>query len=117
MEEHELTPKQRKWLEASRKIGPGPMTKTERQTLERLYTDMLPREQQELQRHIQEKFAKAQAERDAASGSESDTERQINPDDPTSVMERRVWSEPSPGLKKALTKPMNPRQRSSDDKS
>lgn len=58
MEEHQLTDKQRKWLEASRKIGRTAMTKSERQTLERLYADMLPREQQDSAAYIREKFGK-----------------------------------------------------------
>jgi hypothetical protein len=53
LEEKDLSEKQRKWLEASGKIGPGAMTKSERQTLERLYAEMLPKEQQELQQYIQ----------------------------------------------------------------
>ncbi len=62
LEEHKLTEKQRKWLEASQRIGPGAMTKTERQLLERLYADMLPREQQELAAYIEAKFAKKETD-------------------------------------------------------
>lgn len=95
MDEKDLTPKQRRWLEASRKIGPGAMTRTERQTLERLYADMLPTEQQALHRYIQEHFGK------------KDDDREAKPtvQDPTELMERRVWTPPSDGLRKALARP------------
>lgn len=90
LEENQLTQKQRKWLEASRRIGPGTMTKTERQSLEKLYTDMLPREQQELAAFIQEKFGKA--------GSQ-ETDGDI-----LDTMQRKVWNSPSSGLRSVLTK-------------
>jgi len=95
LDEKDLTPKQRKWLEASRKIGPGAMTKTERQTLERLYADMLPTEQQALLRYIQAQFGK------------KDDDRETEPavQDPTELMEHRVWTPPSNGLRKAFAKP------------
>ncbi|MDQ7783147.1 MAG: hypothetical protein RDU20_09720 [Desulfomonilaceae bacterium] len=96
MDEMDLTPKQRKWLEASQRIGPGAMTRTERETLERLYADMLPAEQQELQRYIQEKFAKEKDE----------TETTPDVQDPIDLMERRVWTPPSAGLRKAFAKPL-----------
>ncbi|MFH1113567.1 MAG: hypothetical protein V1792_06565 [Pseudomonadota bacterium] len=92
MEDKDLTPKQRKWLEASRKIGPGAMTKTERKTLDRLYADMLPAEQQELLQYIQEKFGKKK----------EGQEDEPTVEEPTHLMERRVWTPPSEGLKKAL---------------
>lgn len=92
MEEKDLTPRQRKWLEASRKIGPLAITKTERETLEKLYADMLPQEQQELQQYIQEKYGKEDDEQ----------EPQEPKHDPTKLMEARVWAAPSEGLKRAL---------------
>lgn len=82
MIEDRLSQKQRKWLDASRKIGPGPMTRTERELLERLYAEMLPSEQQELHRYIQENAAKQEEQAD----------------DPIAAMEKRVWSQPSPKL-------------------
>jgi hypothetical protein len=87
LDEKDLTPKQRKWLEASRKIGSLAMTKSERQTLERLYADMLPQEQQDLLQYVQDTFGKKSDETEP---------------DPTSIMEARVWSTPSAGLKKAF---------------
>lgn len=101
MDESRLTEKQRKWLEASKRIGPGPMTKSERQTLERLYSEMLPREQQDLYRHIQESYAK------------TDTE-EIPEDDPISIMEKRTWNEPSPGLIRAFSKTQRTRPRTTE---
>jgi len=101
LDESRLTEKQRKWLEASKKIGPGPMTKSERQTLERLYAEMLPREQQDLYNHIRESYAKA------------DTE-QVPEEDPISIMEQRAWNEPSPGLMKAFSRPQKARPRKTE---
>ncbi len=95
MDEKDLTRKQRRWLEASRKIGPGAMTRTERQTLERLYADLLPAEQQALLRYIQEEFGK---EKD-------DQQSEPTVPDPTELMERRVWTPPSQALRKAFAKP------------
>lgn len=86
MDESRLTQKQRKWLDASRKIGPGPMTKTERELLERLYAEMLPSEQQELYQYIQEMTGKQEEQAD----------------DPIAAMERRVWSQPSRKLLNTL---------------
>jgi len=105
LDEKDLTPKQRKWLEASRKIGSGAMTKTERQTLERLYADMLPAEQQGLQRYIQEQFGKKKDE----PGSKP------SPPDPTELMERRVWTPPSDGLRRAFAKPASKSRTSGED--
>ncbi|MEW6532115.1 MAG: hypothetical protein AB1473_14860 [Thermodesulfobacteriota bacterium] len=90
MEEDQLTEKQKKWLEASRKIGKGPMTKTERQTLERLYADMLPREQQELYEYIQEKYPP----KGKPTGEE----------DLLALMEKREWHKPSQKLRNAFAK-------------
>lgn len=92
MNEKDLTQKQRKWLETSKKIGPGPLTPSERKTLEKLYADMLPSEQQDLFEHIKEKFGKD--DRNATNIKE----------DPISRMENMIWSEPSQGLKKVFGK-------------
>ena len=86
VEEEHLTEGQRKWLQASREIGPGPMTKSERLRLEALYAEMLPKEQQDLAQYIEEKFAK--------------TEEKI--EDPIEKMARRVWLEPSTKLRETL---------------
>lgn len=92
--EDQLTRPQKDWLEASRKIGPGAMTKSERLLLEELYAKMLPREQQELMEYIQEEF-----------GSKESSEDGDTPvDEPTYRMEQREWAEPSEGLRKALGK-------------
>ena len=92
VEEDQLTHRQKKWLEASRKIGPGPVTKSERLLLEELYAKMLPQEQQELIEFIQEKF-----------GSAEDTSADSVPE-PTQLMEQREWVEPSERLKEVLEK-------------
>ncbi len=96
MDEKDLTPKQRQWLEASRKIGTWPLTKSEKQNLERLYTEMLPYEQQELSRFIQEKYA--------AKEDEKQPDEHTEDADPIETMMRRVWHEPSPALRTALSK-------------
>jgi len=98
LEEHKLTEKQRKWLEASQRIGPGAMTKTERQLLERLYADMLPREQQELAAYIEAKFGKNEPD-------SKDSEEK----DPIEKMRRKEWRPPSEALRSALAKPQTPR--------
>lgn len=105
MKEHELTEKQRKWLEASQRIGPGAMTKTERKTLETLYADMLPREQQELAAYIEAKFGKEKP--DAKDSEEKD---------PIEKMRRKEWHPPSKALRSALAKsqaPKSPRKNQS----
>ena len=84
MEEKDLTSKQRKWIDTSKKIGLGPMTKTERQTLNDLYADMLPAEQQELADYIEEKF-----------GYDVD-------ETPIKEQEEKEYAEPSNALKAAL---------------
>ncbi len=89
MSEARLTEGQRKWLQASREIGPGAMTKSERLRLEKLYADLLPAEQQELQDYIKENFGPQEGE--AA--------------DPIEEMARRVWRAPSEKLRKTLGKP------------
>lgn len=100
MEEKDLTEKQKRWLEASRRIGPGPMTKTERQTLEKLYADMLPAEQQELAKYINEKFGKKESKSNASQPQAAQPEKQ----DPIERMQKRIWSEPSDALKTAFSK-------------
>lgn len=96
MDERDLTQKQREWLEASKKIGPGPMTKTERTRLEKLYADMEPREQQDLYRFIQEKYGQQSSEKGVA-------EVQADTGDPIERMQSRIWHQPSNALKKALS--------------
>ena len=98
MDEPKLTPKQREWLELSRKIGPGPMTRTERESLERLYKEMLPREQQELFEYIRTNFGEKEEQRDEQS-------------DPLSEMERRIWHAPSKALRSALSRTATTRTR------
>lgn len=105
MEEHELTAKQRKWLEASRKIGPGAMTRTERETLERLYAGMLPKEQQELADYIQATFGK------------EEDDKEPREQEPTQRMERKVWNQPSSGLVSVLSKSQAPGRKPPGDKS
>jgi hypothetical protein len=116
LEESELSERQRKWLEASAKIGRGAMTKTERQSLERLYAEMLPAEQQELANYIQEKFGKkdeATAQSEPSNPAqettdESTLEPQEEDDDPIAQMERKAWKEPSKALLSAFSKPQKP---------
>jgi hypothetical protein len=105
VEEHQLTPKQRKWLEASHRIGPGTMTRTERETLERLYADMLPAEQQELRQYIEEKYGA----KDPGSQLEGILE------DPVERMQQKIWNAPSRGLAKALSTAMHPKRRPHSD--
>ncbi len=91
LDEQKLTPKQREWLELSRKIGPGPMTRTERESLERLYKEMLPREQQELFEYIRTHFGEKEKQEDEQA-------------DPIVEMERRIWHAPSKALRSALSR-------------
>lgn len=91
MDEKDLTEKQRRWLEASRKIGPGPMTKTERKSLEELYAEMLPLEQQELLRYIQENFGEKKSE-------------EAKEEDLIEKMASKVWRSPSDALRTAFAK-------------
>jgi hypothetical protein len=99
LEEHQLTEKQREWLQLSKKIGPGPMTRSERQALEKLYAEMLPREQQDLKRYLDEKFAQRQPQEPAEE------------EDPITEMEKRTWSPPSDGLRSALSKTQSVKTR------
>ncbi len=96
LNENDLTPGQLKWLEASKKIGLGRLTPTERQTLEKLYAELLPQEQQELFDYIKSKFGKE----------ESLTEQG---EDPITRMEKMVWSTPSDSLKSAFGKALKPK--------
>ena len=91
MNEQELTQKQQEWLTLSRKIGSGPMTKSEREALEKLYKEMLPREQQELFEFIEAHFAKKEGQEPEAK------------EDPISIMQRKAWTPPSPALRTALS--------------
>jgi hypothetical protein len=91
LKEQELTKKQSEWLALSKKIGPGPMTKSEREALEKLYKEMLPREQQELFEHVEAHFGKKES-------GEPEAE-----EDPISIMQRKIWTPPSPALRAALT--------------
>jgi hypothetical protein len=106
LKEEDLTEKQRAWLEGSRKIGPGPMTKSERVMLERLYADMLPAEQQQLAAYIKEKFGKK--------GNEKEEKHE---DDPITKMMERIWPETSPRLREALGKIRTLKPPSPGDKS
>jgi hypothetical protein len=105
LDESKLTPKQRKWLEASRKIGPGAMTRTERETLDRLYADMLPTEQQELKTYIEKHFG----EKEKKESEEKEME------DPTKRMEKKQWTPPSRALKTALSKVQVVKRTRSED--
>ncbi len=104
MKEPKLTRKQEEWLTLSKKVGPGPMTKTEREALEKLYKEMLPREQQDLYDYIENHFGKKGAE-------EPEVE------DPISIMQGRSWDAPSPALRAALSKTGASRPRPDKDKS
>ena len=92
MEEHQLTEKQREWLQLSKKIGPGPMTRSEREALERLYAEMLPREQQDLKQYLDQKLAQRQRQEPAEE------------EDLIKEMEKRTWPPPSDALRSALSK-------------
>jgi len=70
------------------------MTRTERESLERLYADMLPNEQQELKSYIEEQFGKKEKK--------EPEEKEV--DDPTKTMERKQWTPPSRALRSALSK-------------
>ncbi|MGD9818023.1 MAG: hypothetical protein AB7V04_04905 [Desulfomonilaceae bacterium] len=96
MTDTKLTPKQKKWLDASKKIGRGAMTKSEREMLEKLYASMLPAEQVGLKEYIEENF-----------GQKKDTNETV--EEPTVLMEKVTWSEPSEGLKGVIAKTQRPR--------
>lgn len=96
MQEKDLTEKQRHWLEASRMIGPGAMTKTERRLLEQLYADMEPRERQDLYHYIQTNFGDNDQEE------RGPTDKPVS-DDPITRMQEKMWHEPSKALKGVLS--------------
>jgi hypothetical protein len=98
LEEKDLSEKQREWLEASRKIGRVSMTKSERLLLERLFKEMLPQEQQQLQQFIQDKYGKKPEEEEQTEG------------DPIERMMQKTWSVPSEKFRSALarTQPSRP---------
>jgi len=105
LKEQELTQKQQEWLALSRKIGPGPMTKSEREALEKLYKEMLPREQQELFEHIEAHFGNKESP-----GPEAE-------EDPIAIMQRKAWTPPSPALRAALSGAGATRPRPGKDRS
>ena len=98
MEEHQLTEKQREWLQLSKKIGPGPMTRSERQALEKLYAELLPREQQDLKQYLDEKLAQRLSQ-------------EPSEEDPITEMEKRTWPAPSDALRSALSKTQSVKPR------
>jgi hypothetical protein len=108
LEEKDLTEKQREWLALSRKIGPGAMTKTERESLEKAYAEMMPKEQQDLHQYIVTTYGKKEKD---------DTDSDSASEDPIAVMEKMVWVAPSDSLKTALSKAQKPKPRSSGNKS
>lgn len=108
MEEKDLTEKQREWLALSQKIGPGAMTKSEREKLEKAYAAMLPREQQDLYNYIRETYGKKEDE---------ETSSESKPQDPIAEMEKIVWKAPSDRLKSALSKVQQAKPWSTRDKS
>jgi len=116
LDEKDLTKKQRRWLEASRKIGRGAITKSEREVLEQLYAEMLPAEQQELAAYIREKFEKKEPA-EQSSGLVKHEEGARREEDPTEHMERRVWAEPSEALRSALSRSIVPKKRLSENRS
>jgi hypothetical protein len=108
LEEKDLTEKQQAWLALSRKIGSGALTRSERETLEKAYAEMLPREQQDLYEHI---MAKSTDEKPG------DAESEDKPEDPIARMQEKVWQEPSEALRSKFSrlqvvKPRPPREGS-----
>lgn len=83
------------------------MTKSERETLERHFAEMLPKEQQDLQEYIRETFGK----KEPGSPAEDTME------DPIARMEQRTWAPPSSALKGALSKASLIRPGTSDKES
>ena len=112
MDEKNLSKRQKRWLEASKKIGRGAMTKTERETLERLYAEMLPAEQQELAEFIQEKYGKKELEKQPARVSAPE---EPDEEDPIERMQRKVWAEPSTALRSALAGSIAPKKKPSKE--
>ncbi len=108
MEEKDLTEKQREWLALSRKIGPGAMTKTERESLEKAYAEMMPKEQQDLHHYIMTTYGKKEKD---------ETDSESEPEDPITAMEKMIWAAPSDPLRTALSKTQNAKPWSSRNKS
>jgi hypothetical protein len=101
-----LTEKQRAWLTASWEIGRGPMTRSERRRLQKLYDDMSAEEQVSLRRYIQEHF-----------GTKDDEPSQPWEDEPIARMEHKQWPEPSPKMLDSLSKAQIVKPPSSGDES
>ncbi len=80
------------------------MTKSEREALEKLYKEMLPREQQGLYDYIQSHFGKKETEQPEA-------------EDPISIMQRKTWDTPSHAFRAALSKTGASRPRPDKEKS
>jgi hypothetical protein len=108
VDEKDLTEKQRDWLALSRKIGPGAMTKTERESLDKAYAEMLPKEQQDLYNYIMTTYHKEESE-EPQTGSKKE--------DPISEMEKIIWRTPSHPLRSALSKAQNAKPWSSRNRS
>ncbi len=98
MDEDKLTEKQRKWLAESKRIGPGPMTGTERKRLETLYAEMLPVEQQGLYDYILKTFGG-----DASAADEPPVDEDI-----IDKMSARIWHKPSEALRRTLGNALKP---------
>jgi hypothetical protein len=81
------------------------MTRTERETLERLYADMLPAEQQELQRYIQEKWGQKSVASELGNIVESPIDR----------MQKKTFKPPSQGLTKVLSQSMRAKAKPSTE--
>lgn len=101
-----LTERQRAWLTASWEIGRGPMTRSEKRRLQKLYDDMSQDEQVGLQRYIQEQF-----------GAQDEAPSPPPEDEPTVRMERKQWPEPSSKLLDSLSKAQTLKPPSSGDES
>jgi hypothetical protein len=114
LDDKTLSKRQKQWLDASRQIGRGAMTKTERETLERLYAEMLPAEQQELARYIEEKYGKKEPDKSQAQDAQPE---EADDDDPIERMQRKAWAEPSQALRSVLSGSIAPKKRPSKDKS
>jgi hypothetical protein len=108
LEEKDLTEKQREWLALSRKIGPGAMTKSEREKLEKAYAAMLPKEQQDLHNYIIATYGKKEGD---------ETSKASEPNDPIAEMERIAWKAPSDRLKAAFSKVQQAKPWSGRDES
>jgi len=101
-----LTEKQRAWLTASWEIGSGPLTRSERRRLQKLYDDMSPEEQVSLQEYIQEHFGGKEDEPSPSPEYEAITR-----------MESKQWPEPSEKIRKALSRALSVKPPSFGDES